>query len=137
MPDQQPVRMLEQGRAEFAYRCAEEGSKIKQCGEYRQYVKKIPMLIKTNGLGATFAFVKAKRKSNQDESGYAYTLIYRQTADLLCRDEKRLLDIQGDLVEAIISCDSPVYRDVTVEVLAFFNWLSRFAEGLIEKGDKN
>lgn len=134
MPDKQTVKSLEQGRAEFAYRCAENGSKITKCTEYRQYVKKIPMLIKTNGLGATFAFVKAKKDPEPNKRGYAYQLIYKQTTEWLRRDEKNLIEIKDDLVEAIISCDYPAYRAVTIEVLAFFSWLSRFAEGLIKEG---
>lgn len=135
MSDKQPIKSLEQGRAEFAYRCAEKGAEMETIrNEYRQYVKKIPMLIKTNGLGATFAFVKAKKDPDPNKRGYAYQLIYEQTTEWLRRDGKNLIEIKDDLVEAIIGCDSPTYRAVTIEVLAFFSWLSRFAEGLIKEG---
>jgi len=33
----------------------------------------------------------------------------------------------------VISCDSATYRHITREILAFLNWLKRFAEGLIEE----
>ncbi|HBK54138.1 MAG TPA: type III-B CRISPR module-associated protein Cmr5, partial [Syntrophomonas wolfei] len=36
------------------------------------------------------------------------------------------------LVKCLISLPSVEYRTATVEVLALFNWLRRFAEGLIE-----
>ena len=64
----------------------------------------------------------------------AYDLIYKQTAQWLKRDEKKLLDIsdKDDLVKTIILLESPEYRAVTNEVLAFFNWLRRFADGLIK-----
>ena len=86
------------------------------------------MLIKTTGLGSTFAFIKSK--SSKD----AYQLIYNQTKQWLNKDDKKLIDIKenDDLVDKIISLDSPEYRAVTIEVLAFFNWLRRFADGLIE-----
>jgi len=128
------IKGLEQGRAKSAYECAVEGGDIKKKKEYKSYVKKIPMLIKTNGLGATFAFIKSKSSTDENKPGYAYDLIYKQTKDWLKKDEKKLLDIgdENDLVEQIISLDSPEYRTVTIEVLAFFNWLRKFAEGLIE-----
>ncbi len=123
------IKGLEQGRAKFAYDCALEGSQQPTKKEYKSHVKKIPVLIKTNELGSTFAFVKSKKNDA------AYQLIYEQTKQWLKRDEKTLLNINedDDLVEKIISLDSPGYRAITNEVLAFFNWLTRFAEGLIEE----
>ena len=90
-------------------------------------------MIKTNGLGETFAFVKAKkvkRAEETDKPGYAYYLIYDQTSQWL--KESGFLKQEKDLVEWIISLDSPTYRAVTNEVLSLFKWLSRFSEGLIE-----
>jgi len=43
---------------------------------------------------------------------------------------------QNDLVKWVISCDSSTYRYITQEILAFLNWLKRFAEGLIEEEEK-
>jgi len=98
--------------------------------EYRSNVKKIPMYIKTNGLGATFAFVKSKAKD-----GNAWELIYKQIFEWLIKDDKKFIGLPDgkDLILKIISLNSPEYRAVTVEVLAFFNWLKRFADGLIEE----
>jgi len=128
------IKGLEQGRARFAYDCVLEGSKIEKKKEYKSYVKKVPMLIKTNGLGSTFAFIKSKGNNDKSKAGYAYHLIYNQTKDWLKNDNKELLDIgeEDDLVEKIISLGSVEYRAVTIEILAFFNWLKRFADGLIE-----
>jgi CRISPR-associated protein Cmr5 len=121
----QPKRnTLEQGRAEFAYQRAKTASEKTAIREdYKSYVKKIPMLIKTNGLGATIAFVKAKE-------GDAYDIIYQDISawlvaqGLLKKDEKFL--------EVIIQKDSSESRRITIEVLAFLNWLKRFADGLIQ-----
>jgi CRISPR-associated protein Cmr5 len=151
------IKGLEQGRAKSAYDCALEGKSISkkvQIGtdwfkddKYKSYVKKVPMLIKTNGLGSTFAFIKSKREKekNRKKPGEkenpknAYDLIYEQTRQWLKKDEKTLLIVNedDDLVEKIISLDSPGYRAITNEVLAFFNWLTRFAEGLIEGEAEN
>jgi len=99
--------------------------------EYKSYVKKIPMIIKTNGLGATFAFMLSK--------GGTYEAIGEQVLEWLKNDEKCILpDAKGinlfkDLNIKIIYLNSPEYRALTVEVLAFFNWLRRFVDGLIEE----
>lgn len=126
---------LEQGRAKFAYDCALKGSEISKKKEYKAYSKKLLALIKTNGLGATFAFINAKSNKNKHKTGYAYKLIYDQTATWLRKDEKNLIVLKKDedLVEKIITLDSAHYRAVTNEVLAFFRWVSRFADGLIEE----
>lgn len=128
MKSDSTIKCLEQGRAKFAYICAIEGSKSSKPNDYKPYVKKIPMLIKTNGVGETFAFVNSKK------SNAAYRLIYDQTTKWIIKDDKRLFDMKegDDLVEKIISLDSTQYRAVTNEIMAFFNWLRRFVDGLIE-----
>jgi CRISPR-associated protein Cmr5 len=129
---------LECGRAEFAYECALEGSKLSVPSvrsNYRAYAEKIPMYIKTNGLGATFAFIESKRSNKDGERGYAYKLLYDQTNKWLQLDDKGLIDLKGDkdLACEIIKQDSSQYRAITIEVLEFFTWLRRFAEGLIKE----
>ena len=140
--------MLENGRAKYAYDCAEEwktisekdnkdGRKLKNVqykkdDKYKSYVKNIPMMIKINGLGATFAFILSKSENKSDKEKNAYNLIYQQTTGWVKEKFPEIGD--RDLVDYIISKDSNQYRAITVEVLAFFSWLRRFADGLI-KGD--
>jgi CRISPR-associated protein Cmr5 len=97
----------------------------KQQKDYKSYVKKIPMMILNNGLGATFAFVYSRRDVD------AYNLIYNQTNEWLKKDDK------NDLIDWIINLESSEYRAVTNEVLALFNWLKRFADGMIEGEDND
>ena len=40
--------------------CKDLADKYKVADNYQSYVKKIPMMVLTNGLGATFAFVYSK-----------------------------------------------------------------------------
>lgn len=141
--------MLENGRAKFAYECAEDGKTIsekdnkderklknvqyKKDDKYKSYVKKIPMMIKTNGLGGTFAFVLSKSENDPKKDKNSYNLIYTQTKEWLKEKFPEMGD--KDLVEYIISKDSNQYRALTIETLAFFNWLRRFADGLIKGED--
>jgi len=129
------LKGIETGRAEFAYRMVLEAKTALGDNErkYKSYVKKIPMLIKTNGLGATFAFIFSKKKEG------AYRKIYEQTALWLHSDKKQLLNIgpEDDLAKVLVALESAQYRAATVEVLSLFMWLRRFAEGLIEGEDEN
>jgi CRISPR-associated protein Cmr5 len=106
--------------------------------KYKSNVKNLPMYIKTNGLGATFAFVLSK-SGNSSLEKKAWFLIYYQMKGWLKNHKKYLLDGKEneDLVKILIQLDSSKYRAVTIEVLAFFNWLRRFAEGLIEGDNEN
>ena len=161
------LKTLEGGRAKFAYECAQQAlievvdkkekpKKIEDFGgsyflpkNYKSYVKKAPMWIKTNGIGAAYAFIlskRAKEKKKEKEKGNhrpgtkenpknAYDLLYEQTMAWLRSEGKEYLlgeKRDKDLVAALVELPSHEYRAVTVEVLAFLNWLRRFAEGLIE-----
>ncbi len=132
MSENTVVRRIEQRRAISAYRYVEEaieklgGNESNNSAKYKSYAKKVPALIKTNGLGATYAFIKSK--DNTD----AYALIYNQTGKWLQECYGDTFSRDEDLVKCLISLPSVEYRTATVEVLALFNWLRRFAEGLIE-----
>lgn len=126
------ITKLEQGRAEFAYRCVEEvkASKDHIQKNYRSYARKLPQMILSNGLGQTIAFVYAKK-----ENGDAYDLIYKHLTEYLkseCVASIRMPNNQNELIEWIISLNSYNYRHLTEEILAFLKWLKRFAEGMIE-----
>lgn len=114
-------RTIEQGRAQDAYILAEAG--MNETSDYKNKVKSFPMMIKTNGLGAAVAFAKGK-------SGWK--TVYRQIQDHLRKNE---LFNQGwsenrPLDSYLTQIDSSLYRAITVEVMALFTWLRRFAEGM-------
>ncbi|HDD35698.1 MAG TPA: type III-B CRISPR module-associated protein Cmr5 [Candidatus Desulfofervidus auxilii] len=141
------IQGIESGRAKFAWKCAKDGEKIStkkdqidgewyEDKNYKSYVKRLPELIKTNGLGAALAFIFSKRQKDSKKPKNAYDLIYKQIGEWLSKEDNKHLwsgcNNSGELIEKIISCNSFSYRALTIEVLAFLNWLKRFAEGLIE-----
>lgn len=125
---------LEQGRATFAFTAAQEGANLSAKKEYKAYVKKLPMLIKTNGLGAAMAFVYSKGyKGNEPKRGDAWATIYQQIEEWLKQDEKQLISFnEKQLAKKLTEINSSQYRAIAVEILALLNWIRRFAEGLIE-----
>lgn len=137
---------VEQGRAAFAYEKANEVAQDKNEKFKKKYkngvVKKIPMMIKTNGLGATLAFAKSKGDAKGSDEKKAWNKVYVQLTEWLKQTQNSHLfetpfTNDNDLVSKVIGEKSHHYRMVTIEVLAFFNWLRRFAEGLIEGDDEN
>jgi CRISPR-associated protein Cmr5 len=127
------IKGIEHGRANFAYTCAKQVPKeLKE--SYGSHVKSFPMLVKTNGLGAALAFLFSKR----DKEHGVYKMVGNSIVEWLKKDEKyknyglgELSDLKS-LTEGVVGINSPEYRALTIEVLAFFNWLRRFADGLIE-----
>lgn len=137
-------------RAKVAFDFAKQG---KESDKYVSYVRRLPSLIQTNGLGAALAFVFAKAKFGAEKRGAdaeAYGLLYTHVRQWL--EEHSILretlrkaydqlkenreDVNGPdrLTEAIVSLDPRSYRLATQEVLAFLQWLRRFAEGLNPRG---
>ncbi len=128
MPESSVVKTLEQGRASQAYKYVEEAKEksVDTQKEYKSYVKKMPVMIKTNGLGQTVAFIKSKSDKE------AYGLIYRQLGEWLKKCPNAVIgDRDTDLVKAIVNLESREYRMATAEALALLSWLRRFADGLI------
>jgi putative transposase len=75
-------------------------------------------------------WLEGKLKSlslSKKQKSEAYDLIYTQTKEWLKVPQN------VELVKWIIDQDSQLYRAVTNEVLALFNWLKRFAYWLLER----
>lgn len=123
------IRTVEQGRAKFAYNRVKTIAVIENQSwkkDYKSYLKKIPMLIKTNGLAATFSFILTKDSE-------AYKQIYKDCTEWMKNDPKQIFTLNNkDLLEYILNLDSPEYRAFTTEILSFINWMQRFADGMID-----
>jgi len=135
-----------------------DGKPIKTATDYRSYVRKLPSLILANGLAQALAFAFSKanwttgkgkdaRPLRMDETDpdsenrwpndvSAWTVLYRQIQEYLARHTvfSSLPGSQqtpADLIKSLISVPSHQYRMAEQDVLAFCNWLRRFADALI------
>lgn len=127
------IKGIEEGRAIFAYRCVESinDELDKDIAKYyKSYVKRIPAMIKNNGLGPAIAFIYSKGKDADKRDKKAYFNLYNHIESRL--KEIELLEENDKLIETILEVDSLKYREITIEVLALFNWLRRIADGMIE-----
>lgn len=100
-----------------------EHDKLKK--KYKSGVKKLPVSIKTNGLGQTLAFIK-----NRDDG---WKIIYRQLTEWL--QKKELIKTGNtDLLKEVINpeTESKQYRELTIECISFLKWQRRFADGLMD-----
>ncbi len=128
MPQNQTtLKGIEQGRAKYAFCVVNDVSQIESDDlkkKYKTAAKKIPVLIKTNGLGQSLAFIK-KRNDGYDK-------LYEQIGNWIQTEDAKQLVPSGELVEEVIQLQSPVYRQVTIETLALLNWIRRFVDGLMK-----
>lgn len=121
------LKGIEQGRAKYAFEAVNGISQTNKKNlkeSYKPAAKKLPVLIKTNGLGQTLAFIK--------ERNQGYDKLYDQIGNWLQTEDAKRLVPQGELVDQVIQLQSPVYRQVTVETLALLNWIRRFVDGLMK-----
>ena len=128
---------LEQGRALLAFKLAKktyDDSSSSDKKELKSYAKKIPMMIQTNGLGNTFAFMATKGKSY---SAIAKDIIiWLSNGDCPFQLEQQYQNCDTTrFIEHIINLDSSVYRAYSTEVIAFMTWYRRFVEGFSKQGD--
>jgi CRISPR-associated protein Cmr5 len=121
-------KTLEQKRAEQAWECVQKVTKKSQefKKKYGSLARKVPMLVLTNGLGQTLAFLKAKGKN---DSANEHTVLFRHLSDwVLSQVAPSATASNGYLLQWVLENDSVAYRRATTEALAFLTWLKRFAE---------
>jgi len=127
---QSMMRTLEQERARYAWQCINEVRNQHFAGDYRSIAVKTPSLILTNGLGQTLAFLKAKGKGDPSDE---HEVLYQHISNWL----KQQLKLTDDLLEWIVnSANSQQYRLATMEALTLLQWLKRFAEAILPKGEE-
>jgi CRISPR-associated protein Cmr5 len=115
---------VEQKRAAQAWDCVSQAKARGEAhaGKYGGWVKRLPALILTNGLGQTLAFLRAKGKNDPQSPAQA---VYDHVSDWVVN---QVGPGTGTLLEWILRQDSTAYRRATTEALAFVSWLKRFAE---------
>lgn len=121
------ARLAEQDRAKFAYERVQAHTDKPKAGDYRQLVVSLPAMIQQCGLGQTMAFLASKGKDH-------HAMALADLEEWLKRfDYARGKD---GVLKALMDGDSASYRRVTTEVLAYLQWLKRFAEAAIERPDR-
>jgi len=144
MPQDRDLQTLEQKRAAKAW-CQVKAVPKDIQKDYRSLVRKMPAMIRINGLGQTLAFLLAQEKKAAD-------VLYKHLEEWLIGNESASSTVEDPvirlykadlpwpspaketLIERILASDSTVYRLATAEALAYLGWLKRFAEASFGEG---
>lgn len=110
---------LDQRRAKHAWDVVQRAKELPdhERKDFGRQAKKLPIRIRTAGLGHALAFLKAKEKANA---------LYRGLSAWVLQERLRLKETS--LLRSIIDGDSDRLRRATDESLAYLQWLNRFAE---------
>lgn len=130
MNGQPERRTLEQERAAFAWeqiRLLEAlGDKAKEAG---MYIRKVPAMTFSNGLGQTLAFLFGKAEGVDSHPAFK---VYQILADWLIR-RRIYIGEPENLIKTIAEGDRYQYQLAQEEIWALLNWLKKFADAFLVK----
>jgi CRISPR-associated protein Cmr5 len=110
------------GCAVLAYECALGAQSLGK--EYKNHAKSLSMMIRTNGLGTTMAYLESK-------DDRPLVRLHENIA-MFMRQKEPCLNEHNVFSKSLVEKDSRVIKELTKETLCFLGWLSRFASGLIK-----
>ena len=121
---------LEQTRALNAFNACE--GTVMAGGNGGEVVKKLPPMIRENGMLGALAYALSKDK-NYENKGFskAFQAICKHLHDIKKVNAETVEDLQKELME----CPALKLRDVTSEAMLFLNYMRRFAQKR-DKGEK-
>jgi CRISPR-associated protein Cmr5 len=111
------MQTLAQQRAKHAWAVVEAQRQKSDFNEFADQAKKLPVRIITSGLGQSLAFLAAKKKAPE--------LLSALTDRMQCYHPGSPRD---GLLERVVKGNSDFQRLATAEVLAYLEWLVRFAD---------
>jgi len=127
-------RSIEKERMNFAFSFVREAgngiSNKEKAKKFEAYVQKVPAFIMTNGLGNTLAYLTTQTDDqwkNVQKVICAWLIqVDNPLKGELESTDGKLEDVLGIMKDG--NFHDREYRAVTVEILALFNWLRRFAK---------
>lgn len=134
---------LEQKRSEYAFNkiVQVKGKSFEK--EFSSLISKLATLILTNGLGNTLAFLFAKGKDHHIQTIYIlsdWLINHSALGNKNLKDLKpsNVKDKTADILNSIVlNVSVEEYMFFTEESLRLVNWLRRFSDALLEKGENN
>mgnify|MGYP001773089728 CR=1 FL=1 len=142
------MKTLEQERASYAFDIVRKVKGRPYEKEFASLVSKLPTLILSNGFGNTLAFLYSKSKIhhliaigvianwllNKSDLKIVYGRFQEDFFDDTHKVKESIEDVLNSLV---INANIDQYTFVAEEALRLLNWLKRFSEAILEKGDEN
>lgn len=139
MSDSRPPT-LDQRRARHAWQAVEQAHRLKGDEARKNFAreaKRLPVRIKTAGLGQALAFLNAKA----DDDDYRSRLL-KELGDWLLKKRRLASWPKGTndrnaVIQALISGDAGLLRRATEEALLYLQWLTRFSEAEFKPDESN
>lgn len=130
MSDSRPT--LDQRRAQHAWQAIDNVRGLRDSKDFAREAKRLPVRIKTAGLGQALAFLNAKAKSDKSGEDHRSRLL-KELGDWLLKKRHLASPPKGAndrnaIIQAIISGDADLLRRATEEALLYLQWLTRFSE---------
>ena len=135
MGDSRPT--LDQRRAQHAWQTVERAGSLPDKDTFAREAKRLPVRIKTAGLGQALAFLAAKAKSDKDPRPRSQLLVALGNWILRERQLASQPNAADDraLICAIIQGDANLLRRATEEALLYLQWLTRFSDAELGTGE--
>ncbi|GIW97295.1 MAG: hypothetical protein KatS3mg111_0628 [Pirellulaceae bacterium] len=118
---------LDQRRAQHAWNAIQRVASEMAPGEQEEYAgeaKKLPIRVMTSGLGQALAFIASKAK----EKKRGLNQLQDDLTDWVLHGRNLPTQKPDSLLQAVCFGDAVFLRRATDEVLAYLEWLNRFAE---------
>ncbi|RMG39816.1 MAG: type III-B CRISPR module-associated protein Cmr5 [Planctomycetota bacterium] len=117
---------LDQRRAQHAWQAIEKLDRFsnQQRDEYAREAKKLPVRIMASGLGQALAFICAKASDKKE----TLSQLHRDLTDWVLNGRGLKGAAPESLLQSVFRGDADFMRRATNEVLAYLQWLNRFAE---------
>lgn len=131
MTNAQPT--LDQRRARHAWQAVERARTLTQRAEYAREAKRLPVRIKTAGLGTAAAFLAAKAGNVENDPR---SLLLNDLGDWILKERGLKASPAGrsennNVIAVVVDGDARLLRRATEEALQYLKWLTRFAEAEI------
>jgi len=138
---------LDQQRARYAWRNAEEAAGVDTISDYSNLVKTVATLIMGSGLMQTFAFLKSKTKTGEETEQHALlikhlckwlgqTLGGREVSSGKLFPGEAQADFES-VMNALYEGDSALYRRASSETMALLRWSRQLSSAQKAVGGKS
>ncbi len=142
MSDSRPT--LDQRRAQHAWKTVEQAKASlnakKDKEDFAREAKRLPVRIKTAGLGQALAFLLAKAKQDKNKGEDARGRLLVALGDWLLKERELATrpNAAADrvLIQTLINGDANLLRRATEEALLYLQWLTRFSEAELGTGEE-
>lgn len=130
------IRHIGLERVDFAYNAVKSINEDDSISsedkiKYKTSAKKLPVMIRTNGIGQTLAYLKDRNDG--------YNALYEQLGDWFIKNElifkagsENEDDIKKNTLEKVVNLTSLEYRRLTLEAITISSWFSRFVDSIMK-----